>query len=745
MSAKLLMGLSEENPELERQIGCMTGIFQVFDRHHRITGRRFSGQNHKRLTSGHSQLSSNTYTEEHNPGSPQIVREHNRNKSSKENQKIPVESSASISSSPSTSYSASQTKPICNDFRDVIKDSINGEFRVLSVKTSVKDEIKKDKVLKYRDSPRPIMSVDMNDSIQVLTRLREAPRFSCDGREMTRSKSITKLRELPRLSLDSRESSLQSSNFSRSSLNQGIPSVVAKLMGLDALPSSESQEPTKLARTNTEKYSGEGEKERISKHSYQQTESVYSQIDRRAKELEFSHSNKDLRALKHILDTMQAKGILGSKETESQQSKNLKPTDSQKFESPIVIMKPAKSIKRSEGLEGLKKVQTSDPATRKKAKDQTPKEKKTEESNSQKIRAPLMQRSPRRQQPSRERSESPVKSSGSSSPRVQQRKIEPEKKPRALTRKKKAERKPFEPLLQNRNLRVKSQIQMDDNQGKKSAEICQREHGDISSATMIINSPSCEKDNEMIQNEDTSSIDSAIVSVEQPSPNSVLEAAFYQDDLPLSPMNKISCTNEDNDKMISMNLANAITSKLSSEIHLQKRCVIKNLVNDLSQISPTDDDCDHVFQILMSAGIQENTPQPKSNADKLHQDLIFDIIKEILVQKLELMIHGPQIDLFNRAKKINSQYLWTELCSEIKQVLVKRPTSMNVEEEDLRFRKDLLIQTSCGWEDLGIEVPGIVLDIERSIFKDLIDEIVTSEACSSLQVKGARRRRKLYV
>lgn len=52
MSAKLLMGLSEENPELERQIGCLTGIFQVFDRHHLITGRRLSGQSPRRLPPG---------------------------------------------------------------------------------------------------------------------------------------------------------------------------------------------------------------------------------------------------------------------------------------------------------------------------------------------------------------------------------------------------------------------------------------------------------------------------------------------------------------------------------------------------------------------------------------------------------------------------------------------------------------------------------------------------------------------
>lgn len=46
MAAKLLHSLADENPDLQNQIGCMTGIFQLFDRHHAVTGRRI---NHKRL------------------------------------------------------------------------------------------------------------------------------------------------------------------------------------------------------------------------------------------------------------------------------------------------------------------------------------------------------------------------------------------------------------------------------------------------------------------------------------------------------------------------------------------------------------------------------------------------------------------------------------------------------------------------------------------------------------------------
>lgn len=49
MAAKLLHSLADENPDLQKQIGCMTGIFQLFDRQHILTGRRI---NQKRLPPG---------------------------------------------------------------------------------------------------------------------------------------------------------------------------------------------------------------------------------------------------------------------------------------------------------------------------------------------------------------------------------------------------------------------------------------------------------------------------------------------------------------------------------------------------------------------------------------------------------------------------------------------------------------------------------------------------------------------
>jgi len=182
-----------------------------------------------------------------------------------------------------------------------------------------------------------------------------------------------------------------------------------------------------------------------------------------------------------------------------------------------------------------------------------------------------------------------------------------------------------------------------------------------------------------------------------------------------------------------MSPVSATPSKLSSEIHLQKLGCIKNLVEKLRRLSSTDDDDDHVSRILMSAGL-------------VSKDLMFDVVKDILLRKLESMSHGPQPDLFLRSRKVSGQRLFAELRAEIEQLLVKRPESSSLEDEELAFREDLLRQSDEGWEDFGVEVPGLVLAIERSIFKDLIGEIVSSEAAASgLQSKASRRRRQIFV
>ena len=50
---------------------------------------------------------------------------------------------------------------------------------------------------------------------------------------------------------------------------------------------------------------------------------------------------------------------------------------------------------------------------------------------------------------------------------------------------------------------------------------------------------------------------------------------------------------------------------------------------------------------------------------------------------------------------------------------------------------------SESWTDFHGYLPGVVLDVERLLFKDLVDEVVIGES-SGLRVKPSVRRRKLF-
>lgn len=171
------------------------------------------------------------------------------------------------------------------EFRDIVKENMNREACAISVRTVAGEEAVSRK-LKHVDSPRPTRQVEYNssktsgsnESFRVLARFREAHRYaneendipthtapkfnrrlSYDGRDSYDTlKSTIKIRELPRLSLDSKESwarrsasgtrsndlakDLQKGNrdFEEPVSSRQSSRVVAKLMGLDALPDSTS-------------------------------------------------------------------------------------------------------------------------------------------------------------------------------------------------------------------------------------------------------------------------------------------------------------------------------------------------------------------------------------------------------------------------------------------------------------------------------------------------------------------------
>lgn len=670
MAAKLLRSLTDDNPDLQKQIGCMTGIFQLFDRQHTLTTRRITGHSPRRgVPSGCSQFHGGTLESESNISYSRsgAVDKHS-SKHMLEKQRLSTESSrASFSSSSrSSSFSSldynknTQPEPsssdqiifpetnsgesgmsqttspqICRqtvDLREVVKDSMYREAHGLPVKSTFKDDTV-DSLFKHRDSPRPLqfsrsnegsyglglkgkqdLPVDLKESLRVLSKFqetpwypseprelsrsasyqskdgsffsiaKEAPRFSYDGRDMRyasfesrdASKSSLKFKELPRLSLDSRENSMRSfksdsqsllnplqrdsgsSNHNTSSQQQTSgsqvrpPSVVAKLMGLETLPSSvvsSSESIMNSERTYSIEDSGRSSKspnttnscrpfqissssrnlwkepksprwknsdstlkpasrfpiepapwkqldgnrtsqkpvsKNVKSHSKAPNSfpSVYSEIEKRLKDLEFSQSGKDLRALKQILEAMQAKGLLESQKGEdrtfaSQEDIERKYTNSmsgatlvnqqklqhdffspsakrgtnfsRNFESPIVIMKPAKLVEKSgipassvislDDLSSLPRVEDGASVDGRKSsingrapRDQIPKSTTRDKvptnmrTNTKVLRSTQM--STRTSQSSKENNTGSLKSSGSISPRMQQKKQELERRSR---------------------------------------------------------------------------------------------------------------------------------------------------------------------------------------------------------------------------------------------------------------------------------------------------------------------------
>ncbi|KAL1820601.1 hypothetical protein ACET3Z_015470 [Daucus carota] len=247
MAAKILQSLSEENPELSKQIGCMTGIFQLFDRQHLATGRRITGHP-RRLPPGDSEYdysTSGTNINKNNRYYRRPTVENQSNKHNIEKQRLSTETSrpSFSSSSRSSSFSSldfnrtAQPEPLSFDrmifsevpskeqalsqssasphserqisnLRDVVRDSMYRELREVSVKTN-KKEAASDSLVKRRDSLRPLhlsksndefyrhgrderhnMPVDLEEPLKFISEVRDArPWYLDEPSKLSRSSS----------------------------------------------------------------------------------------------------------------------------------------------------------------------------------------------------------------------------------------------------------------------------------------------------------------------------------------------------------------------------------------------------------------------------------------------------------------------------------------------------------------------------------------------------------------------------
>lgn len=147
---------------------------------------------------------------------------------------------------------------------------------------------------------------------------------------------------------------------------------------------------------------------------------------------------------------------------------------------------------------------------------------------------------------------------------------------------------------------------------------------------------------------------------------------------------------------------------------------------------------------------QESRPakviDSKINMGKIHRKLIFDSVNEILAEKLGCS-EEPWFTTNKLARKtLSAQKLLTELCSKIQQLQAAKTECIRLEEEEEEEEewRNILIEDvkhrSGSWTDFQGQISGVVLDIERLVFKDLVDEVVMGEAGSALRAKKGRRR-----
>ncbi|GKD46968.1 protein longifolia 1 [Tanacetum coccineum] len=226
-------------------------------------------------------------------------------------------------------------------------------------------------------------------------------------------------------------------------------------------------------------------------------------------------------------------------------------------------------------------------------------------------------------------------------------------------------------------------------------------------------------------------------------------------------------------------IPNTLSFGVSSEINRQKMQNIEHLPDDR-----------YIFEILLASGLllrvlgsslttfefhssghpinpelflvleqtkfsnlpkQEPLNKKLLNKEKFHRKLIFDIVNEVLAKKLALVV--PSLKTFSSKpfklanKTLNGQKLLRDLCMEIEELLqVKKKKDVSLHEEDDGLKTILWeeeLNRAESWTDYDGELPVIALELERLIFEDLVNEIVLVEASHGKRIQPERCRIRL--
>jgi hypothetical protein len=765
-----------------------------------------------------------------------------------------------------------------SDIRELVRSSIHKETRTRDEEAlSQQPKSARANVSLLKESSPSRNSNEWSEGRRVV-KLKDSPRFSYDERE-TR-KTGAKLKETPRLSLDSRSNSFRSARSSCSPEPQELvtghrrttSSVVAKLMGLEVIPDEpvtiqnrenrfcDSPRPTSRVEVDLQRSRGfdsikkmmpakfpmkaspwaqvDGAKNQV-KIPDATTLTVYGEIQKRLSQLEFKKSEKDLRALKQILEAMEKTQQLISKDDDDNKTlcssnfmqRNNQPipsainTSSMNFKSSsIVVMKAATApVFKDTGIAGsasfsprnvalpnvkvgnLRQAQKVIPR-KQSAMDVTPRpgyyKGQTESTMKNTSTRPLqsksdMAKSGKIQKPSVSLRTPPKKlgfekQSRPTSPKPELNKNQRQQLSRQQTESASPRRKPG---IKSRGLQQSEDRLSDESSDLRSL----RSDSNVSLAsnldTEVTSRYNYERNSDITEQHTPKqrspdlgmrSLSKPLkVTVEQPSPVSVLDVAFDEDDSP-SPVRKISIVFKEDDNLSSeeSHWMNKNNNLCRSIVWPESNTSLKQPDAELTEGFMEDDaefkngDHKYISEIMLASGLlrdidysmisiqlhqahlpinpslffvlEQNKTSNVSLQDNKHKGrgfgqqqtvnlverskrkLIFDTINEILAHRFaaEGCTKQPSITLSistqrTHEKSSRGEELLQTLCSEIDRLQDNSKCILDEDDEDLIWED--LQSHGMNWKEIEGETPGLVLDIERLIFKDLIGEVVTSE------------------
>ncbi|XP_034931032.1 protein LONGIFOLIA 2 isoform X1 [Populus alba] len=448
-----------------------------------------------------------------------------------------------------------------------------------------------------------------------------------------------------------------------------------------------------------------------------QTISICGEIEKRLKMRGIDEPSKDLETLKHILEALQLKGLLHSKKPGNQ-------TNQRNFvyeETPVVLIKPVKSPASMNRPDG-RIISNSPPSSFR----QRPGVRRDPYYSAETL--PGM--SPRREGPEIERNvRGQVRGKNTNSPMANENggRSPNRRRPMSVETQRRASNDSLEQRRESpvQSPKISSKTTNRSPRRKPTVEIYHKDdkvavpaEDELSTVSESSLSTSSHADIELqrLKLEDYNegrnllercdkllhSIAEITANELQPSPVSVLDSSFYKEESSPSPVMK-RCVDfkELEDDMWSTAISNAESNSDDWDF-----IYISDILR-ASNYLPEDSD---IFQFLERQ--RHLKGKDTSQVSALQRKLVFDTITEILNRKRHLPPwKGGQISL---------QQVWSEF-----QRIRERDASDDLVEVICgMLRKDLAGDTITGWGDCPIEMSEAVLDIERLIFKDLIGETI---------------------